>query len=155
MAHVQPTAVAARQRHERMCVSTFVDVADGVGGLGLRIDEHQWAHVVAGSGEIRARVQLHQIAQEFAAPLEGTQATLFVRAADPSGDGAMGAAGPDTVVLGYIADGTEVPLLQFDGRYICAETGESFVGRAYALVANEGTVAFDWLQYDGVDAPRP
>lgn len=155
MAHVQPTAVAARQRHERMCVTTLVDVSAGVGGLALRIDEHQWAHVVAGDGEIRARVQLHQISQEFAATLTGTKATLFIRTADPSGNGAIGAAsGPDTVILGYVADGVEVPLLEFDGRYICAETGESFVGRAYALVANAGTVAFDWLQYDGIDAPR-
>ena len=159
MADQQPTCVAARQRHERMLVSTSADVSNGVGGISLRIDEHQWAQVVAGNGEIRARVQLHQVVQEASVPLAGPQATLFLRAADPSDAGTMMAmprpSGPDTVIVGYIEDGVEKPLLAFDGRYISAETGESFVGRAYGLVATQGTVAFDWLHYEGVDAPRP
>ncbi len=159
MGHLQPTAVAARQRHERMLVTTRADVTHGVGGLGLRIDEEQWTQVVAGNGEIRARVQLHQIAQEVSVPFVGSEALLYIRTADPAGEaGAFSEkrlAGPDTVIVGYLDGDVEVPMLAFDGRYLCAETGESFVGRAYTLVATEGTVAFDWLHYEGVDAPRP
>ena len=114
--------------------------------------------MVAGDRGISARVQLHQIHQEAGVAHDQATATLFIRTADPSDAGTMMAmprpSGPDTVILGYLDGGVEVPLLAFDGRYLSAEVGESFVGRAYALVATAGTVAFDWLHYEGVDAPH-
>lgn len=153
MADLRPTCVAARQRHERMRVTALVDASKGVGGLVLRIDEAQWTQVVVGEGSIRARVQLHQIVQEVSVPWPSDEATLCIRTDDPYTEGGR-PAGPDTIIVGYLDGDTEVPLLSFDGRYLSAEVGESFVGRAFGVVATAGRVAVDWLHYDGVDAPR-
>jgi len=153
MSDLRPCFVGQRQRHERVFITTLVDVADGVGGLALRIDEHQYVQVVAGNGAVRASVHLHEISQEVAAPLDGQHATLFIRTIAPTGEGFM-MSGPDTVIVGFLRDGEAAELLRFDGRYLSAETGESFVGRAFGVVAVEGTVAFDFVRYEGVDGAR-
>lgn len=154
MSDLRPVFVGQRQRQEHVFITTLVDVSRGVGGLALRIDEQQYVQVLAGAGEIRARVNLHEISQDAAATFGAEQVQLFIRTTEPGGEG-FAMAGPDKVIVGYIKGGEEVDLLKFDGRYICAETGESFVGRVFGLVATSGTVAFDYLTYDGVDAPRP
>ena len=154
MGDLRPTCVAGRQRHERMRITTLVDAAEGVGGLALRIDEFQWAQIVVGDGTITARVRLHEIHQEVSIPFPGSVSLLRIHTSDPRMDEGR-PSGPDTVTLAYLDGDQEVPLLSFDGRYLSAEVGESFVGRAFGLVAAKGVVAFDWIEYTGVDAPRP
>ncbi len=153
MADLRPVFVGQRQRHEHVLITTRADVFEGVGGLALRIDEHQFVDVVAGAGVISARVHLHELAITEQVPFDGDIVTLFIRTTEPGSSG-MASYGPDKVIVGYLEGEREVELFRFDGRYLCAETGESFVGRAFGLVANEGTVAFDYLSYEGVDGSR-
>lgn len=154
MSDLRPVFIGQRQRHEHMLVTTRTDVSNGVGGLVLRLDEHQYVQVLAGNDVVEATVHLHELTDEVEAGFAGDTVQLFIRTTAPGAAGNI-SHGPDKVIVGYISGGEEVELLKFDGRYICAETGESFVGRAYGLVATEGTVAFDYVTYDGVDGPRP
>ncbi len=153
MADLRPTFVGQRQRHEHVFITARADVSKGVGGLALRIDEFQFVDVVAGAGNIAARVNLHELSVAERVPFDGDVATLFIRTTEPGFSG-MASYGPDKVIVGYLDGDEEVQLFKFDGRYLSAETGESFVGRAFGLVANSGTVAFDYVTYEGVDGPR-
>jgi hypothetical protein len=48
---------------------------------------------------------------------------------------------PDQIELGYLAaDGSPVPVTNFDGRYLSSEVNSSFTGRAIGVYCETGTV---------------
>lgn len=151
----QPCFIGQRQRHELMNLTTLVDVGNGAGGLALRIDEEMWVSVVADGEQVRVQVKLAQITKEWTQPWNANEAVLYIETTHLQGFVFNPAAhAPDTIHLGYFDGDEKREVAAIDGRFICAETGASFVGRAWGLFAEQGTVAFDWVEYEGVDGTR-
>jgi hypothetical protein len=60
--------------------------------------------------------------------------------------------GPDVVTLGVeTADGTFTELATLDGRYLSTEVAGGFTGRVIGMYAAEGTVHFDWFDYEPLE----
>ena len=56
---------------------------------------------------------------------------------------------PDTLRLGVEEpDGSFSVLAELDGRYLSSEVAGGFTGRVIGMYAAEGTVRFDWYDYE-------
>ncbi|RKN45026.1 glycoside hydrolase family 43 protein [Streptomyces hoynatensis] len=145
------TFLGRRQQHLSCRVRTLLDPAAGRGGLAVRLDEAHHYEIEADPREIRvlARVgPLRTVLASRPAPpgpvvlgLE-TTATREVRDART---------GPDVLALGIEEEGGFTALATLDGRYLSTEVAGGFTGRVLGMYAADGTVHFDWFDYEPLD----
>ncbi|MGW0706956.1 glycoside hydrolase family 43 protein [Streptomyces sp. NPDC002643] len=149
------TFAGRRQQHLSCRVRALVDVAEGSGGLAVRLDERHHYDIEAGSGAVRVRARVGDLSTVVATrPTPPGPVVLCIEsAAVPTVDDPR--TGPDTVSLGVEEeDGTFVPLASLDGRYLSTEVAGGFTGRVLGMYAATGTVHFDWFDYEPLEAAR-
>ncbi len=141
-----------RQQHVACRARTLVDTAEGCGGLAVRLDErHHYAIEVSGT-EVRAVARVGSLRTVVAArsvPAGPVALTVTItEPATPHGP----CTGPDVVSLGVEQPGgTFTELATLDGRYLSTEVAGGFTGRVIGMYAAEGTVHFDWFDYEPLD----
>ncbi len=146
------TFVGRRQQHVACRVRTCIDVADGHGGLAVRLDEQHHYSVEVSSGQVRVRARIGPLSTIVASrpapagPVVLRAETREVRTShDPL-------AGPDTVTLGFEEpDGTFTALASLDGRYLSTEVAGGFTGRVLGMYASADSAHFDWFDYEPLD----
>ncbi|MFD4636099.1 glycoside hydrolase family 43 protein [Lentzea sp. NPDC058436] len=134
-----------RQRHLSCVARALVDVADGSGGLAVRLDEEHHYEIEARSGEVRVIARIGPLRAVVASrPVPDGPVVLVVRVEPRTPQDAR--SGPDTLSFGV-----EVPefdeLASLDGKYLSTEVAGGFTGRVIGLYAATGTVRFDWFEY--------
>ena len=155
----RPWFLGRRQRHTTAVVTARVDASAGRGGLAARHDEAHWFALEAegdGAGTtVTARAALAGIEHTARAEFPAGEVELRLEMLRPPAGLVTGAACGGRVRLVAAADGREVVLADFDGRYRSFEVAKSFTGRVFGLYTTEGTVGFSALRYVGTDVvPR-
>lgn len=155
------TFLGRRQQHSDCRVTVRMDPGTGRGGLSVRMDEaHHYDIEVSGrTVSVLARIgPLRQcLARHWIASGEVTL-TVDIRTADvlpptltaaPPGGPALGvrAGGPDTITFSLGGE-TPVRLAELDGRYLSTQVATGFTGRVIGMYATQGSVAFDWFDYE-------
>ncbi|MER6125621.1 glycoside hydrolase family 43 protein [Streptomyces sp. NPDC001795] len=156
------TFLGRRQQHPDCRVVVRMDPGSGRGGLSVRMDEahHYDIEVSGGAVSVLARIgPLRQcLARQHVPPGEVTLAIGIrttgvlpptVSAADRAADDALGVrpGGPDTITFS-LGGPTPVTLAELDGRYLSTQIATGFTGRVIGMYATEGSVAFDWFEYE-------
>ncbi|MET9115325.1 glycoside hydrolase family 43 protein [Streptomyces longwoodensis] len=149
------TFVGRRQQHPSCRARVLVDLADGDGGLAVRLDEQHHYAVEATSGEVRVRARIGPLGTVVATrPVPPGPVVLRVEVT-ASRDLTDPRTGPDTVTLGVEEpDGTFAALASLDGRYLSTEVAGGFTGRVLGVYAATGSLHVDWFDYEPLDA-RP
>jgi xylan 1,4-beta-xylosidase len=149
------TFIARRQQHHNCRVTAHLDPGTGRAGLSIRMDEAHHYDLEIGDGQARVVARIGPLSQCVArhpVPPGPLTLTIDVRTTDilpPSATAATGESlgvagrGPDTI--GFSADG--VLLAELDGRYLSTEVATGFTGRVIGMYATEGSVSFDWFDY--------
>lgn len=146
------TFVGRRQQHLSCRVRALVDVADGHGGLAVRLDEQHHYDIEASSGEVRVRARIGP-SDTVVASRSTLPGPVVLRIEVSAVHGVRDArTGPDIVTFGVEeADGTFVELASLDGKYLSTEVAGGFTGRVIGMFAGGGAVHFDWFAYEPVD----
>lgn len=149
---LEATFLGRRQQHFSCRVRALIDPADGRGGLAVRLDEAHHYEVEAGAGEVRVIARIGPLRSVAAArPVPAGPVVLGVRV-QATGTMRDSRTGPDTVSLGVEeADGSFTALAELDGKYLSTEVAGGFTGRVVGMYAAEGTVHFDWFDYEPED----
>jgi xylan 1,4-beta-xylosidase len=145
------TFVGRRQQHLSCRARALVDVAEGAGGLAVRLDDrHHYeieldgamAKVLARIGPLRTVVAARAIPPgPVVLRVEITENTALEDARS----------GPDHLAFGFEApDGTFNRLARLEGRYLSTEVAGGFTGRVVGVYAAAGTVRIDWFEYQPV-----
>jgi beta-xylosidase len=138
-----------RQQHRSCGVRALIDPADGRGGLAVRLDEHHHYAIEAAPGEARVIARIGPLRTAAATrPVPPGPVILGIRieAAETGHDPRTG---PDNVSLGVEeTDGTFTALAALDGRYLSSEVAGGFTGRVIGMYAADGTVHYDWFDYE-------
>ncbi|MGW1786294.1 glycoside hydrolase family 43 protein [Streptomyces sp. NPDC002143] len=141
--------VGRRQQHLSCRARALVDPAEGRGGLAVRLDERHHYEIEASATEVRvlARVgPLRTLLAERPVPALPLVLGITVGAPPAPHDARTG---PDVVSLGVEEpDGTFTVLATLDGRYLSTEVAGGFTGRVIGMYAAEGTLHFDWFEYE-------
>jgi len=143
MDHSLPTYLCKRQQR---LLGTFTAKLriDGKGGLSIRYSEDAHYDLEVAGGTILARFRVIGITSETAPisiPASSEPIELYLRfwQAD-TGFGATRLS-PDQIELGYVAaDGKQVAVATYDGRYLSSEVTSSFTGRAIGVYCETGAV---------------
>jgi xylan 1,4-beta-xylosidase len=140
--------VGRRQQHLSCLARTLIDPADGSGGLAVRLDEEHHYEIEVASGEVRVLARIGPLRTVVASrPAPAGPLVLVVRV-DEARTLQDARSGPDTLSFGVEEpDGTFTPLAALDGKYLSTEVAGGFTGRVIGLYAAEGTVHFDWFDY--------
>lgn len=140
--------VGRRQQHRSCLARTLIDPADGTGGLAVRLDEEHHYEIEVASGEVRVLARIGPLRTVVASrPAPAGPLVLVVRV-DEARTLRDARSGPDTLSFGVEEpDGTFTPLAELDGKYLSTEVAGGFTGRVIGLYAAEGTVHFDWFDY--------
>ncbi|WP_430791494.1 glycoside hydrolase family 43 protein [Actinoplanes sp. G11-F43] len=139
------TFVGRRQQHRSCTVRALVDAGAGRGGLVVRLDENHHYEVEISDGEVRVTARLGSMRHTspvLPVPSGPVRLRIDIIAAD-GGDGHPRQE-PDMIRLGTE---TEV-LAELDGRYLSTEVAGGFTGRVIGMYATDGTVRFDWYDYE-------
>ncbi len=139
-----------RQQHPRCRARAVVDAASGRGGLAVRLDERHHYEIEASATDVRVIARVGSLRTVVASrPLpDGPVTVLRVDVGEPSAPHDA-RTGPDALTFGVEApDGTFTALATLDGRYLSTEVAGGFTGRVLGLYAAEGTVRFDWFDYE-------
>ncbi|MET9909359.1 glycoside hydrolase family 43 protein [Streptomyces sp. NPDC006476] len=146
------TFVGRRQQHASCQVRALVDVAEGRGGLAVRLDEQHHYDIEATSGEVRVGARIGPLSTIVASrpvPPGPVVLRVDVAAIDTLNDARTG---PDTVTIGIEEpDGTFVVLTSLDGKYLSTEVAGGFTGRVLGMFASAGSIHFDWFDYKPLD----
>ncbi|WP_208780848.1 glycoside hydrolase family 43 protein [Streptomyces griseorubiginosus] len=146
------TFTGRRQQHASCRVRALVDVAEGRGGLAVRLDEQHHYDIEATSGEVRVRARIGPLSTVVASrpvPPGPVVLRVDVAAIETLSDARTG---PDTVIMGIEEpDGTFVALTSLDGKYLSTEVAGGFTGRVLGMFASAGSVHFDWFDYEPLD----
>ena len=144
------TFVGRRPQHLSCRARTLADAAEGRGGLAVRLDERHHYEIEVADGEVRVSARigpLRQVVGTQPAP-SGPVALRIDAHASPPGPGHP-LQEPDLLSFGTEdPDGAFTVLAELDGRYLSTEVAGGFTGRVIGLYAAEGTVRFDWFDYE-------
>ncbi|MEU8890525.1 glycoside hydrolase family 43 protein [Streptomyces sp. NPDC048442] len=138
-----------RQQHAVFRARTLVDPAEGRGGLAVRLDEQHHYAIEASADEIRVIARVGSLRTVVAArPAPAWPLVLTLSVTDPPLPHGP-CTGPDFLTLGVEeSDGTVTELAGLDGRYLSTEVAGGFTGRVTGMYAADGTVHFDWFDYE-------
>jgi beta-xylosidase len=146
------TFMGRRQQHLSCRVRAVVDVAEGRGGLAVRLDEQHHYDIEASADQVRVRARIGPLKTVVASrpkPPGPVVLRIEVTAVRTVNDARTG---PDTVSIGIEEpDGTFVELTSLDGRYLSTEVGGGFTGRVIGMFASAGSAHFDWFEYEPLD----
>ncbi|WP_119696739.1 glycoside hydrolase family 43 protein [Microbacterium halotolerans] len=109
--------------------------------LSVRIDAGHWYGAEIVGGVLRARAvsaPFDKVLAQAALPV-GARLALRARARDGYHSSGVG---PDTVSIGYEADGEFTSIAEIDGRYVSTELAGGFTGRMIGLEAVGGEARF-------------
>jgi hypothetical protein len=144
--------VGRRQQHPSCRVRALVDVAEGRGGLAVRLDEQHHYDIEASSREVRVRARIGPLDTVVASRPAGPGPVVLrievaeVRTVNDA------RTGPDTISIGIEEpDGTFAELASLDGRYLSTEVAGGFTGRVIGMFAAAGSVHFDWFDYEPLE----
>lgn len=126
--------------------SARAELAEGGGGLSVRIDEqHSFGIAVAG-GDVEV-VQVVGSTRTVLASAPAAAPCELVLSAEPAPQRSF-RAGPDRLRAGVIeSDGSTRWLADVDGRYVSTEVAGGFTGRMMALEADAGGATFRSVRY--------
>ncbi|MEU9918816.1 glycoside hydrolase family 43 protein [Streptomyces sp. NPDC051001] len=144
--------VGRRQQHLSCRARTLVDTAQGRGGLALRLDEQHHYEIEATESEVRVIARIGPLRSVVAShSVTGMPVVLRIEVA-VTRQVTDARQGPDIVSLGVKeGDGAFVELAVLDGRYLSTEVAGGFTGRVIGLYAANGTVHFDWFDYEPLE----
>ncbi|WP_405015922.1 glycoside hydrolase family 43 protein [Kitasatospora sp. NBC_00070] len=139
--------VGRRQQHLECHVRTLADPAEGRGGLVVRLDEEHHYELEAADGEVRLLARVGPLRTEVARrQVPNGPVVLGLRTGPQTPRDAR--TGPDDLSFGIEEpDGTFAGLGTLSGRYLSTEVAGGFTGRVIGMYAAEGTVHFDWFDY--------
>jgi xylan 1,4-beta-xylosidase len=140
--HEAPAFIGRRQSRLEGIVRARMSI-EGVGGLTLRYDEAAHYDIEVSGDKIIARSVLSFTHQEVVVQKPASkEITLIARLDKPAGNDFPSMQTSDIVRLGYLdADGQEVIVASFDGRYLSAEVTCSFTGRVFGLYSVTGQLS--------------
>lgn len=140
--------VGRRQQHPACTARTRVDPAHGRGGLAVRLDEEHHYEIEASDAQVRVISRIGPLRAVMASRTVGAgPVVLGVRICETPVRDAR--SGPDALTLGVEEpDGTFTALATLDGRYLSTEVAGGFTGRVIGMYAAEGSVHFDWFDYE-------
>lgn len=136
----RPVFVGRRQEHLTNAVTVTIDASAGVGGVAVRYDERFHVEIEAGDHDVVARAVIGGLVQEWRAPFGGGILDLHVESRPPTPTNGLPRTS-DVIHLAATIDGERVDLAEVDGRFLSAETTESFTGRVVGVYAVAGDVA--------------
>lgn len=143
--------VGRRQQQVSCRVRALADTTQGHGGIAIRLDERHHYEVEAGGGQVRVVARIGSICSTVAVRPTGygpVRLRIDVLAShdwDPRKE-------PDLIRLGMEEEGGEFhPLAELDGRYLSTEVAGGFTGRVIGMYATDGTVHFDWFDYEPIE----
>ncbi|MDX8035337.1 glycoside hydrolase family 43 protein [Lentzea sp. BCCO 10_0856] len=137
-----------RQQHLSCRARALIDPSEGSGGLAVRLDEDHHYEIEVASGEVRVLARIGPLRTVVATrPAPGGPLVLGVQV-DEARELRDSRSGPDTLSFGVEeSDGTFTPLATLDGKYLSTEVAGGFTGRVIGMYAADGTVHFDWFDY--------
>jgi beta-xylosidase len=144
----QPSFVGRRQQHPYVRVRTL---ADGAGGLAVRMDERHHYAVEVSDGTVRAQARigaLQQVIAQQAYPTGPAVLRIEILPTDIATATNRVTLDPDRIRLGFEQDGEFVVLGELDGRYLSTEVTGGYTGRVIGVYAAGGTASFDWFDYE-------
>jgi beta-xylosidase len=149
--HEAPVFLGRRQRRLEGVVRATVKV-QGVGGLTMRYDEAAHYDIEISGTQIIARAVLSYATQEVAVEAPALESvTLFMKLDKPEGTDFPAQQTSDIIRLGFIdANGNEVIVASYDGRYLSAEVTCSFTGRVIGIYSIDGSL--ELTRYEEVEA---
>jgi beta-xylosidase len=149
--HEAPVFLGRRQRRLEGVVRATVKV-QGIGGLTMRYDEAAHYDIEISGTQIIARAVLSYATQEVAVAAPALESvTLFMKLDKPEGTDFPAQQTSDIVRLGFIdANGNEVIVASYDGRYLSAEVTCSFTGRVIGVYSIDGSL--ELTRYEEVEA---
>lgn len=149
----EPDAVftGRRQQHLACRARTLTDPSQGRGGLAVRLDEQHHYAIEASGSQVRVVARVGPLSTVVAArSVPAGPVVLVVTITQPPPHGPC--TGPDLVRLGVEQpDGTFTELAALDGRYLSTEVVSGFTGRVIGMYAAQGSVHFDWFEYEPLD----
>lgn len=146
-----PAFVGRRQQHLAARITATVDVRQGAGGIGIRIDPRHRFDIEADADHVRATAYIGGIAMTLGrAPVPAPGRVRLELRAVPVDE----TRGPDEIVADLLTDGGRVELGRLDGRYLSTEVAGGFTGRLAGLVASRGELTVLSFTYSGSDAPE-
>lgn len=144
----EPVFVGRRQQHRRFRARTLVDVAaDTEAGLAVVMADDFHAEVAIVGTEIVVKVRASTLQTVIGtSPTSGGRVVLRVETRDAP-------LGPDLLAFGYEdAAGVFQVVGEVDGRFLSTEVALGFTGRVIGMFAVGGDAAFDWFEYDEIEA---
>lgn len=149
-----PAPAYVGRRQCRFDSRVVADVSiDGVGGLTLRYDETNHYDIEVDGQTVVVRSALSGLTHEARHSLPEGTTKLLIQCKDVKPGFSPEGMSSDWVELGYVtAEGKDVVLERFDGRYLSAEVCCSFTGRAYGVYAKMGTLTLHTFTETATDA---
>lgn len=155
----RPAFIGRRQRHHRSTFFALVDARAGTGGVSVRLREDHLVAVEATddgrSTTVTARAVLATVAQSWSAELPSGPVRLAIETVTLPVDLHRGQLGGEAIRLLAAAAERSVLLAELDGRYWSYETAKGFTGRVVGVHAEQGTVRFLEIGYDGLASDAP
>ncbi|GAB3309234.1 glycoside hydrolase family 43 protein [Geodermatophilus aquaeductus] len=148
----RPAFVGRRQEHLYARVRARM-VAEGTGGLSVRVDPRHALDLEVADGVVRAVWAVGDVRTVLGERALHGEAGLGFRMAPTQGHEFSTARGPDRVLAGVEGpDGFEV-LGEVDGRYLSTEVAGGMTGRLVGAWCTDGSVVLRSFEYEGSDDP--
>ncbi|KHL04750.1 family 43 glycosylhydrolase, partial [Sinomonas humi] len=145
-----PALLATRSLDPEWTAELCLDVSRGRARVLVRLDDDHWYGLEADRHS--AEVVLHVgpvVGTPTRIPMTGqSQLTVKVHARQRPAPQPWGAhPEPDLVGFALLVEGREVPLGEFDGRYLSTEVAGGFTGRVWGVEVLEGEVTVTSARY--------
>ncbi len=151
----QPDFLGIRQCTEACELEADLDVSAGIGGVSVRYDEQFHLDVEVEGPDVTAVMHLPTLSQSWTRQRSDTGPVRLRLVAEPPPFGTYQIdTSCDRVVAQFYDAGDWVTLAGIDGRFLSAETSESFTGRVIGPYARHGTVDVREIHYRGRDVTR-
>jgi len=148
--------IGRRQAHLSCRVRALIDPADGLGGIGVRMDERHHYEIEVEDGRVRVVARIGSV-RTTVAEREWTAGPAVLRIDVVPLTHTDSLSEPDRLrfgvegVGGVDGEGDFAVLAELDGRYLSTEVAGGFTGRVIGMYAARGTVHFDWFDYEQTD----
>jgi hypothetical protein len=146
-----------RQEHLHAVARAVVatdGVADGVGGLSVRLDARHHLDLEVDGNRVRAVAQVGPLRSVLGeAEMPDGDVVLEIRAVPDEGHFSSTALGPDRLVAGIVGVDGFTELGRLDGRYVSTEVAGGMTGRLMGIWCSRGTLLVRAFTYSGSDDP--
>ena len=151
----QPDFLGIRQDTEACELTAVLDLSHGVGGLSVRYDEQFHFDLEVDGPAVTASMHLPSLTQSWTRHRKDAGPVRLRLVAERPAFGRARIDASCDRIHALIHDGEEwVTLAAVDGRFLSAETCESFTGRVMGPYARRGIVDVRTIHYEGQDLAR-